>query len=258
MPLKLSLKKVKSKKKHNKPVSTASLGHISSTPSLKAESFQNLEIPNRASLFQPCTPKRAIPIPTARRVTQWALGAPAKRPRQFPGTFRWLKCWQAREQKERAVNRNIHLRESETNLLRFPRPSSTPFLSSKQSKYRFSFLNLPPVKYLRPRYSPPGKKKKKKKEAVRFSMPRRVNSPPSLPPRFSRIPRGGAGKGSFGGSFPPGSALVSLGTALTSCSVLSSGASGQLESIFCLPRMRGPLQFRKVFILLSSKKALFF
>ena len=148
------------KQKQNKPVSMASLDHINSTPSLKAEFFQNLEITNRASLFQPCTPKRAIPIPTAQRVTQLALGAPAKRPRQFPGTFRRLKCWQARKQKGRAVNRNIHRRESETNLLRFPRPSSTPFLSSKQSKYRFSFLNLPPVKYLRPRFPPPGKKKK--------------------------------------------------------------------------------------------------
>lgn len=143
MPLKLSFKKNKIRgKKKTQPVSMGSLHAMNSTPSLKAEFFQNLEVTNRAPLFQPCSPKRAVPSQTARRGTQFALRTAAKQtpktvPRNLP---RRLKCWQACEQKDRAVNTNLQLKESETNLLIFPSPSSTPFLSSQQSKYRFFFL----------------------------------------------------------------------------------------------------------------------
>lgn len=55
-----------------------SLHAMNSTLSLKAEFFQNLEVTNRAPLFQPCSPKRAVPRQTAWRGTQLALGTPAK------------------------------------------------------------------------------------------------------------------------------------------------------------------------------------
>ena len=200
-----------------------SLHAMSSTPSLKAEFFQNLEVTNRAPLFQPCGPKRAVPSQTTRRGTQFALGTAAKQtPKTVPrNLLRRLKCRQACEQKDRAVNTNLQLKESETNLLTFPSPSSTPFLSSQQSKYRFFFffLNLLPVKYLRPLL--PSTRKKYKK-LLRFLMPSGVSSAPSLPasptPTLTLTPgsRGfqGAGRGGLG-------SCTRSGSALTSCSVMS-------------------------------------
>lgn len=204
-----------------------SLHAMNSTLSLKAEFFQNLEGTNRAPLFQPCSPKRAVPSQTAWRGTQSALGTPAKQtpktvPRNLP---RRLKCWQAREQKDRAVNTNLQLRVRNR-----PTHISQPILHSLSLfptvqvqilSFKKKNKNLLPVKYLRPLLS---STRKKYKKLLRFLMPSGVSSAASLPASPTATPgsRGFQGRGGRGAGRGGLGSCTGSGSALTSCSVMSS------------------------------------
>lgn len=141
MPLKLSLGGKKLGKNKTNLWVWGFLHAMNSTLSLKAEFFQNLKVTNRALCSSPAVLKEQFQDKQPGGAPSWPWARLPNKPKTVPRNLpRRLKCWQAREQKDRAVNTNLQLRVRNQ-----PTHISQPIhhslsLSSQQSKYRFSLF----------------------------------------------------------------------------------------------------------------------